>query len=381
MNRRPAGSRPRRSGLTPGRVVASIVAAASVAALSAVGGTALGSDGRSAAVPAPRSAGVPIVASASAPATTGGDATFRSGRAGFAVRVQGLEVPYGQFFVSALPGDTVEISVAGGAPDDRSVGYVASLRRHPLAGGGLDRVGPARWRWIAPRSPGRQRVVVRRLAGSTGVPAASDSIVLEAFVLVPARRLSGGSLDGYRMGTYPTPAYRGLDQYRPPEGFIQLTRENASVRVSPHFTLSQFPVKRPHGWPKYLPLGPRMLLKLELLLEEVNRRGIDAPTFTVMSAYRSPWYNTTLLDRPRYSRHIYGDAADVFIDADGNGYMDDLNGDGRVTVADAQLLYRIVQDMDGSADTGHLKGGLWKYRRTSNHPPFIHVDTRGFIAR
>lgn len=301
---------------------------------------------------------------------------FRSGRASFSLRLRGLQVPYRRFFVAALPGDTVRIRVAGRRSAETRL--EARLFDATAAGGALERLGLGSWRWTAPDRSGRQRIVIRRRARE-GVPA--DSVILQAFVLVPRNRLEGGALEGYRMGTFPTPAYRGLDQYRPPRGFIRLTRENAAVRVSPHFRLGQFPVKRPREWPKYLPLGPKLILKLELMLEEANRRGIRASGFRVMSGYRSPWYNTELLGRPRYSRHIYGDAADVFVDENNDGAMDDLNGDGRITIADAQVLYRMVEEMDRAPETRHLRGGLWKYRRTSSHPPFIHVDTRGFIAR
>jgi hypothetical protein len=304
---------------------------------------------------------------------------FRPDRASFSLVIQGLEVPYRRFFVSALPGEGVEIRVAGSTSAAAGEGERGALRFDASANGGsLDRQGSGAWRWMAPDRSGRQRIVIRRRAGEG---ASADSVVLQAFVLVPRSRLEEGSLDGYRMGTFPTPAYRGLDQYRPPPGYIRLTRENASVRVSPHFRLGQFPVKRPRGWPKYLPLGPKLVLKLELMLEEANRRGIRASGFTVMSAYRSPWYNTELLGRPRYSRHIYGDAADVFVDENGDGTMDDLNGDGRISIADADVLYRMVEEMDRALATRHLRGGLWKYRRTASHPPFIHVDTRRFLAR
>lgn len=300
--------------------------------------------------------------------------SFRSGRASFTVRVGGVRVPYGAFFTTALPGQALRVRIVdregAGVREDSAADFRATA-----GGGKISRTGRREWRWTAPpQSGGPHRVVIRRSAPP-------DSVVLNAFVLVPADSLRDGRLHGYRLGRYPRPAYRGLDQYRPPRGFIRLTRQNASTRVSPHFRLDQFPCKQPRRWPKYLLVGPKMVLKLELMLEELNRRGIDAPGFTVMSGYRSPWYNTELLNRPRYSRHIYGDAADVYVDADGDGSMDDLDGDGSVTIDDADLMYRMVDGMDRASATERLKGGLWKYPATSNHPPFVHVDTRGFLAR
>ena len=56
----------------------------------------------------------------------------------------------------------------------------------------------------------------------------------------------------------------------------------------------------------------------------------------VMSGFRTPRYNHSggnTAGRANLSRHMYGDAADVFVDNDRNGSMDDINGDGRVDTA------------------------------------------------
>jgi hypothetical protein len=51
----------------------------------------------------------------------------------------------------------------------------------------------------------------------------------------------------------------------------------------------------------------------------------------VMSGFRTPRYNKSggnTGGRANLSRHMYGDASDIFVDNDGNGTMDDLNRDG-----------------------------------------------------
>lgn len=313
----------------------------------------------------------PAVAGSSAVAGPSADTVaFDPDRAGFRVVVRGVEIPYRVFHVSALPGEQLLLRVLRPEGERARAGF--ELRAEA---GSVRRRGPRTWSWTAPERPG----TVHRLVVTDA--ASADSMTLNAFVLVPAGRVRDGRLDGYRLGTFPTPAYRGLSQYRPPRGYLKLTRELADVRLSPHFTLGQFPCHRPRRWPKYLPPGPKMLLKLERVLQELNARGIPASGFTVMSAHRSPWYNTRLLGRPRYSRHVYGDAADVFVDEDGDGYMDDLDGDGRITIADAEVLFEIADAIDREDGGNPLTGGLWKYRKTSRHPPFVHVDTRGFLAR
>jgi hypothetical protein len=98
-----------------------------------------------------------------------------------------------------------------------------------------------------------------------------------------------------------------------------------------------------------------------------------------MSGFRTPAYNASIGNTTIYSRHLWGDAADVYVDADGDGRMDDLNGDGRHTVADARLLATWVEGLE--ARKSWRPGGLASYRANAVHGPFVHVDARGTRAR
>src|SRR5205823_12469800 len=49
---------------------------------------------------------------------------------------------------------------------------------------------------------------------------------------------------------------------------------------------------------------------------------------------------------PILSRHMYGDASDTFIDNEGNGLMDDLNGDHRVDARDAEVIQAAVDRVE-----------------------------------
>ena len=222
------------------------------------------------------------------------------------------------------------------------------------------------WTWTAPRAPGFYplRVV------STNH---RDSLTIQTFVLVPYSQLHGEYLNGYRIGRYPVIALRGLDIYRPPAGFIEVTRENENVFVSPHFQLKQFVCKQSGGYPRYVVLNAELLARLEQLLAMVNDAGYPVSTFTVMSGYRTPAYNHAI-GNVSYSRHTWGSAADIFIDENHDGRMDDLNGDGVSDERDAQVLY----DLFDGAQRG---GGLGKYRATEAHGPFVHVDLRDRTAR
>jgi uncharacterized protein YcbK (DUF882 family) len=127
-------------------------------------------------------------------------------------------------------------------------------------------------------------------------------------------------------------------------------------------------------------LRERLLFKLEYVLEQVNAEGIPAKSFSVMSGYRTPYYNAAI-QNVRYSRHVWGDAADIFIDDDGDAYMDDLNADRRHDSRDAEVLFNLVNQLDQRPGFSNFIGGLGRYKPTDSHGPFVHVDARGVKAK
>lgn len=116
------------------------------------------------------------------------------------------------------------------------------------------------------------------------------------------------------------------------------------------------------------------------MLAAVNAKGHDVSTLHVMSGYRTPYYNRKIGNTTEYSRHLYGDAADIYVDADGDRWMDDLNGDGRTTQADAEVLAAIVRGLPTPGDD-RFEGGLSTYGATAAHGPFVHLDFRGRYVR
>jgi hypothetical protein len=279
---------------------------------------------------------------------------------GIAVRYQNVISPNRVRALAVLPGETVTVEVMD---RDRGSGYVAQP-----AGGQLVPLGTGRWEWKSPAVPGLYPIQVVAADGG-------KSVMLQAFVIVPFDQLQGELLNGYRIGRYPEKPLRGLADYRPPAGFVEVTRENENVLVSPHFRLGQFLCKQPAGSRKYVVLNERLLLALEYILKRVNEAGLRATTFTIMSGYRTPAYNTSL-GNVHYSMHQWGAAADIFIDENGDGVMDDLNGDGRSDIHDAELLYRLIDEAAALPESQGLIGGLGKYRSTDAHGPFVHIDVR-----
>ena len=100
-----------------------------------------------------------------------------------------------------------------------------------------------------------------------------------------------------------------------------------------------------------------------------------------MSGFRTPLYNGSIGNQSVYSRHLWGGAADIFLDKDGDGVMDDLNRDGHSDFADARIPFDLSERVDLGESPGIRPGGMGTYRRNAVHGPFVHVDARGRSAR
>jgi len=190
-------------------------------------------------------------------------------------------------------------------------------------------------------------------------------------------------LNGYKLGYWPEEKGRVRSEaYKNPDGFIEVTPENEDTRVSEHFRLRDFVS---HGqdqvWPKYVVLREPLLDKLELVIEDLNNHGVNAEGMRIRSGFRTPAHNYAVRGEgsARDSRHQFGDAADVFIDTDGNGKMSDLNGDGRVSFADVKLILDAVERVE--ARYPELVGGTGLYAYSGPSGPFAHIDVRGTRAR
>lgn len=290
---------------------------------------------------------------------------FKPEKAPFSVRFHDESSSYRVTPLFALPNETVSIEVDHN-PQNIKLSFYAV--EGELVIQSLDR-----FEWNAPSTPGLYPIEVKDdLSG--------ESIRIQAFVMVPFDRAQDGDVNGYRIGRYPPELPSRGAVYSMPRGFIEVTQDLKSAHVTPHFRLSQFLCKQTGGYPKYIVLRERLLFKLEYLLEQVNAEGIPAQSFTVMSGYRTPYYNAAIRN-VRYSRHLWGDAADIFVDDNGDSYMDDLNGDARSDSRDAEVLFNLVNRLAERPAFSPFLGGLGRYRPTENHGPFVHVDARGVKAK
>lgn len=192
-----------------------------------------------------------------------------------------------------------------------------------------------------------------------------------------------GRVGAYHVGRWPAELRPPRSQaYGLPIGFIQVTQQNADLPISENFRLRDFIDRtQPTIWPKALVLEERLVDKLELITSELRRIGNTRAKLLISSAFRSP-VTTAAGARSRLSpesRHQYGDAADIIVDGNADGRMDDLTGDGQVDLRDTRVLITAIQTVE--ARHPQLVGGIGMYRARGVRGPFVHVDARGTSAR
>jgi hypothetical protein len=286
--------------------------------------------------------------------------------ASFAVTFHGEASAYRDSSTIVMPGAAVVFEAIGGPPGDYAMTTTDGI---------MVQQALRRWRWTAPSRPGTYTLTVDG-------PGKKDTIVVHAFVMVPATAVKNGMLNGYRIGAYPAKPLKSNPLYLPPPGFIEVTKENHETKVSPHFVLKQFLCKEDTSkqFPKYIVLNERLPLKLEAILERVNTRGFKTDSLNIMSAYRTPFYNRAIGD-VLYSMHQWGSAADIYIDPGKVNRMEDLNRDGRIDIRDSKFLFDEIEVLIGEREGQKFQGGMGFYPANSAHPPFVHVDVRGTRAR
>ena len=192
-------------------------------------------------------------------------------------------------------------------------------------------------------------------------------------VLVPFEEKERGMLRGYRIGTYLAERVRGKTP--PPEGFLEIEPVDVDIPITRHLKVGDFlNHDQPGVWPSYAAVNPKLLDKLELVIAEIARwHGANAVAnieIDVHSGFRAPAHNRTIRRAARDSQHQYGDAADVAIDA---------NGDGRITAIDSRMVGLAVEIVE--LKHPDLVGGLGIYTSGHTSTNYVHIDVRGRRAR
>ena len=270
------------------------------------------------------------------------------------------------------PGDSLNLP---GVADSLPSGAQVVLQPTDGAGGTGGAELPA---GAVPGESGIWNVVLRM---RDAIRPASDVSVI---TLVPLSEKRGGRIGSYRIGNWP---YEGGGApkaiYRPPAGLIRVTPQNKEMWLSEHIQLKDFITKgQENVWPKYVAVQPRVLDKIELVIQELEAMGHPVENIFAVSGFRTPAYNAgggNTAGRGQLSRHMYGDAMDIAVDNDYNNIMDDLNGDGRINLSDARVIGAAVDRVEKKYP--QLVGGMHYYPPTGGHQGMVHIDTRGFRAR
>jgi uncharacterized protein YcbK (DUF882 family) len=221
---------------------------------------------------------------------------------------------------------------------------------------------------VAPAQPGLYHLAILPRSGEGPARVVGD---ITLAVLVPFGQKVGGTVNGYRIGAYPFERFGG----ERPLGFIEIDRRNVNLPLTRHLRVADFVTHDNQArWPKYAAVSPRLLDKLELVVAEIAKiRGLRDPLrldIDVHSGFRTPLHNKGVEGSALNSRHQFGDAADVAIDAD---------GDGRFTAFDSRIVALAAEMVERRHP--ELAGGLGVYVSAKYRRPYVHIDARGKKAR
>jgi uncharacterized protein YcbK (DUF882 family) len=262
----------------------------------------------------------------------------------------------------ALPGHAVDFPIdLTGAVDSLAYQWVAygdTVSTEPLA---ALTSAPL----PAPARPGFYRLALVRGSEREILPEPTLAVI------VPFDQKVAGSLNGYRIGTYIAERF-GRGDHERPEGFVEVRPEMLDLQVTKHLKLADFVTHDDQGdkWPKYVALNPRLLDKLELIFTDLGAGVRTDMAVDVHSGFRSPSHNARVPRAASDSRHQYGDAADITVDAD---------GDGRITMTDELLVMLAVERVEDKHPD--LVGGLGMYVSRRYASPYLHIDARGKRSR
>jgi hypothetical protein len=197
---------------------------------------------------------------------------------------------------------------------------------------------------------------------------------LTVVVLVPFKQKEGAVLNGYRIGTYLAEGLSGRQE--PPAGFLEVNESDVDLPISKHLKVGDFLNHDSQAmWPRYAAVSPRLLDKIELVIAELARwHGGTTDdvrlSLDVHSGFRAPEHNAQIRRAARDSQHQYGDAADVAIDA---------NGDGRYSAQDSRMVGLAVEIVE--LKHPDLVGGLGIYTSGHTRTTYVHIDVRGKRVR
>ncbi len=271
-----------------------------------------------------------------------------------ALHVNGNLLSMDRLAFVVMPGDSVTLSV-----QNEDTGWSAS-EGYPSSGAG------GSFGWRAPRNHGVFYIDV-----SSGNEVAKYSVI----VPVESCRWRTTTLNSFPIGSYGD----GNNRDCLPDYFIELTSTSSGARISTHLTLGQFLGHVEGNYPQYMAFDLRLADKLEAVLVAVQEVYPQASDIHNISGFRTPAYNASIGNETTESLHLYGQAADIWIESwPSNNLMDDIDRNKRVDVYDGEYLVEIVRTLEVEGKV--ISGGASAYRWIQSHGPFVHIDIRGSMA-
>jgi hypothetical protein len=205
-------------------------------------------------------------------------------------------------------------------------------------------------------------------------------------------RDGSGVIGDFVVGVYPNefaadaPAIvrRKPETYRPPSLFYRLDESTRDLELSSRLTLGGLcpPVIDSETSARFVAINPKLVGFWDALSQEVEAAGKQPGALRILRGFVSPNERQRLerlgVQLASFTRYQYGDALAVIYDEGGDFRMDDLDGDGQITVSDGDILAGWTRTaMANAGVSGGL--GLESAFEGPNHigTPYVHMDLRG----
>jgi Peptidase M15 len=250
---------------------------------------------------------------------------------------------------------------------------------------------------FAPQLPGtRARIKLTN-------PVSPDPVFFPVLILHEATITVRASSKNWRlcigdnpMGTWPNPrnssswrVRQHAANYKPPRFWLKISPTNQNLNLAPHVKVGQmvgFVTEKKSGKAKrrhtnWFPPNHNFVYKLELLNRAMHKVSkIPFKNLSLNSGFRTPLYNRQI-GGSSFSRHVYGDAADVIQDANNDDKCDDINGDGKINELDGLVLANQLRKIGGLEAGNHGGIGVYGFIGEKSCGSYCHFDARGYLTR
>lgn len=194
----------------------------------------------------------------------------------------------------------------------------------------------------------------------------------------------------YIIGKYPVIPKSGKtfyfkERYTHPKYFFIWDASLENFPISKNMVYSDLVIKpdaekpdqpRPPRATKVFTLSYETLINFDKIID-ITKQNTNFKKVTILSYYRTPEYNRSI-GASSFSRHIYGDGIDWFIDENPlNDEMDDLNQDGKITKEDGKPFVQAIIDLVGERKIDPCGTGVYFTKKGAS----LHYDSRGHLAR